>query len=110
VGPFVKGDVVVLPFPFDDFTQAKRRPALVVATPAGLSPILAQITGRVPLDPFAVPLTPADFGSGAIQKASHIRTNILFTVNPSRILYRAGTVTAQKLQEVIDRIVYLFTT
>jgi hypothetical protein len=32
---FVKGDVVVVPFPFSDLTQAKRRPALVIATLAG---------------------------------------------------------------------------
>ena len=29
---FVKGDVVVVPFPFSDLSMVKRRPALVVAT------------------------------------------------------------------------------
>ena len=28
---FVKGDVVVVPIPFSDLTEAKRRPALVLA-------------------------------------------------------------------------------
>jgi len=28
---FVKGDIVVVPFPFSDSTQAKRRPALILA-------------------------------------------------------------------------------
>ena len=28
---FVKGDVVVIPFPFSDLSQTKRRPALVLA-------------------------------------------------------------------------------
>ena len=28
---FVKGDVVVIPFPFSDLTETKRRPALVLA-------------------------------------------------------------------------------
>ncbi|MEK6725726.1 MAG: hypothetical protein AABY54_04135 [Deltaproteobacteria bacterium] len=32
---FIKGDVVVVPFPFSDLTQSKRRPALVVSTLEG---------------------------------------------------------------------------
>jgi hypothetical protein len=31
VAKFVKGDVVVVPFPFSDLTQAKRRPALIIS-------------------------------------------------------------------------------
>jgi mRNA interferase MazF len=37
---FVKGDVVVVPFPFSDLTQAKRRPALVIAELEGNDSIL----------------------------------------------------------------------
>lgn len=33
---FVKGDVVVTPFPFSDLSQTKRRPALVMAPLDGL--------------------------------------------------------------------------
>ena len=32
MGKFVKGDVVVLPFPFSDLSASKKRPALVVAS------------------------------------------------------------------------------
>ena len=28
---FIKGNVVVVPFPFSDLTHAKRRPALVIS-------------------------------------------------------------------------------
>ncbi|MEO6392195.1 MAG: type II toxin-antitoxin system PemK/MazF family toxin, partial [Pyrinomonadaceae bacterium] len=31
MGRFVKGDVVVTPFPFSDLSGDKRRPALVIA-------------------------------------------------------------------------------
>lgn len=28
---FIKGDVIVLPFPFTDLSSAKRRPAVIIA-------------------------------------------------------------------------------
>jgi len=43
---FVKGDVVVVPFPFSDLTRAKRRPALVIAELEGDDLILCQITSQ----------------------------------------------------------------
>jgi len=43
---FIKGDVVVIPFPFSDLTQTKRRPALVISALEGDDVILCQITSR----------------------------------------------------------------
>lgn len=57
----VKGDVVVVPFPFSDLTQAKRRPALVVAQLEGDDLILCQITSQQVRDAHAVVLTDEDF-------------------------------------------------
>ncbi|HME56160.1 MAG TPA: hypothetical protein VKM55_28415 [Candidatus Lokiarchaeia archaeon] len=37
---FVKGDVVVVPFPFSNLSENKRRPALVVASLTGNDAIL----------------------------------------------------------------------
>ena len=37
---FVKGDVVVVPFPFSALTQAKRRPALVISKLEGYNIII----------------------------------------------------------------------
>jgi mRNA interferase MazF len=38
---FIKGDVVVIPFPFSDLTTVKRRPALVIASLKGNDIILS---------------------------------------------------------------------
>ena len=38
MGKLVKGDVVVVPFPFSDLTAAKRRPALVLTALEGNVP------------------------------------------------------------------------
>jgi mRNA interferase MazF len=43
---FIKGDVVVVPLPFSNLSQAKRRPALVVAELKGDDLILCQITSQ----------------------------------------------------------------
>ena len=58
---FVKGDVVVVPFPFSDLSQSKRRPALVMAMLQGNDVILCQITSQQVRDDYAVVLTEADF-------------------------------------------------
>lgn len=41
---FVKGDVAVVPFPFSDLTQARRRPALILTELPGDDRIFRQIT------------------------------------------------------------------
>jgi len=48
---FVKGDVVVIPFPFSDLTGAKHRPAFVVIDLLGDDIIFCQITSTVRADP-----------------------------------------------------------
>ncbi|MEG4810617.1 type II toxin-antitoxin system PemK/MazF family toxin [Microcoleus sp. F8-D3] len=64
---FVKGDVVVVPFPFSDLTQAKRRPALVIATLAGDDLILCQITSQNITDRYAIALQSSDFSEGGLE-------------------------------------------
>jgi mRNA interferase MazF len=46
MGKFVKGDVVIIPFPFSDLSSSKRRPALVLAGLKGNDIILCQITSK----------------------------------------------------------------
>jgi mRNA interferase MazF len=104
VGP-VRGDVVVTPFPFSDLSSSKRRPALVVAQLTGDDVILCQITSRAKSDRYAITLDPEDFSSGKLRVPSNIRPNRLFTADSSIVLYRAGSVTREKLQEVASKIV-----
>jgi len=110
MGAFVKGDVVVVPFPFSDLSAAKKRPALVIAPLSGDDVILCQITSQAVSDSYAVPLTDPDFISGGLRQASHIRPNRLFTAERSIILYRAGTISPAKLREVLAKLVQILTT
>ena len=76
---FVKGEVVVVPFPFSDLTEAKRRPAVVVAVLTGDDLILCQITTQTIRDHYAIPLNAPDFDHGSLDRPSNIRPNRLFT-------------------------------
>lgn len=110
MGAFVVGDVVVAPFPFSDLSATKKRPALVVASLTGNDVILCQITSQAVRDSYAVPLSDRDFTSGGVHQASNIRPNRLFTAETSIILYRAGTISTAKLQEVRTKLLQLLTT
>jgi mRNA interferase MazF len=102
---FVKGDVVVVPFPFSDLTQAKRRPALVIANLAADDLILCQITSQNITDRYAITLQSSDFSDGGLNQTSNIRPNRLFTADRGIILYKAGQLKTEKLNEAIAKIV-----
>ncbi len=101
----VKGDVVVVPFPFSDLSTVKRRPALVIATPDGGDAILCQITSRQVRDRYAVGITDMDFSEGTLQKPGNVRQNRLFSASDNLILYRAGHLNDQTVTSVVNRII-----
>ena len=101
----MKGDVVVVPFPFSDLTQAKRRPALVIAELQGDDLLLCQITSQRIRDNYAIPLEDTDFQSGSLKQSSNIRPNRLFTADRHIVLYKVGQLRAEKITEVVRKIV-----
>ena len=103
----MRGDVVVVPFPFSDLSQAKRRPALVVAELEGDDLILCQITSRGVRDRYAVPLDDGDFAEGGLRQPSNIRPSRLFTADRAIVLYRVGRLRRDKMDEITARIVEL---
>jgi mRNA interferase MazF len=105
MGRFVKGDVVVVPFPFSDLSSSKRRPALVVTDLKGDDLILCQITTRDRGDGYSIPLTQADFASGNLRHDCNIRPNRLFTADSNIIAYRAGKVSQQKITKVVEEVI-----
>lgn len=103
MGRFVKGDIVVVPFPFSDLTQSKRRPALVLAIISGNDVILCQITSQKVKDEYAMRLSSLDFEEGEINQESNIRPNRIFTADEKIILYKIGKLKSKKMGEVIRK-------
>ena len=106
---FVKGDVVVLPFPYTDFSGARKRPAVVIANLKGQNIILAQITTNQRNDEDLISLRKKDFYSGSLSLDSFIMTSLIFTADSSRISYKAGKIKSEKVKEIQDKLVEVFT-
>jgi len=108
VGGFVKGDVVVVPFPFSDLSDTKKRPALVIAGLTGDDLILCQITSKYIKDDYSLLLCDDDIIGGSLNRESNIRPNRIFTADASIILYRIGNLNIDKLNIVIDTVIDIF--
>ncbi len=102
---FVKGDVVVIPFPFSDLTESKRRPAFVIANLEGDDVILCQITSKIVQDMYSLPIDDSDFETGSLKQPSNIRPNRLFTADSHTVLYRVGNLKQEKITEVIAKVI-----
>ena len=105
MGKPLKGQVVVVSFPFSDLTQTKRRPALVIAALAGDDLVLCQITSQARTDEYSIRLESVDFVAGGLNQSSRIRPNRLFTADSGIIVYRAGHISQVKLDEAVDKLV-----
>lgn len=68
---FIKGDIVVVPFPFSDLSNSKRRPAFVVRD-FGEDVLLVQITSKSYRDEFAIQINLSDFNEGSLNVASYL--------------------------------------
>ncbi|MEM4406601.1 MAG: type II toxin-antitoxin system PemK/MazF family toxin [Candidatus Methanomethylicaceae archaeon] len=87
MGKFVKGEVVVVLFPFSDLSETKRRPALVIARLTSEDVILCQITIKTITDGYLIALSGRDFTSGGLDQEGNIRPNRIFTSESNIVLY-----------------------
>ena len=110
-----KGKVVLVPFPFDDLSATKVRPAVCLTNPVGPHghTILAFISSRVPADPYdtdlVLDISQPGYDSTGLQVSSTVRLHRLMTVSTSLILRELGelpkdaqALTADKLRALFE--------
>ncbi|MBI2627739.1 type II toxin-antitoxin system PemK/MazF family toxin [Candidatus Nomurabacteria bacterium] len=102
---FIKGDIVVVPFPFSNLLEVKKRPAFVVSELSGDDIILCQITSQTIKDKYSVAIKKTDFASGNLSVNSNVRPNRIFTADKSIIFYKVGNIKENKIKEIIQKII-----
>ncbi len=99
------GSVVLVPFPFSDLSQSKRRPAVVLADAERGDWILCQITSKPYADARAVELADGDFQRGTLRLLGYARPAKLFTAHENLFVAEAGVLSAQSLKRIKDEVV-----
>jgi len=99
---FQRGDVVLVPFPFSDLSTTKVRPVVVSGSLYHTTEpdlILAAITSaNGPLD-----YVLRDWQATGLRYPSAVKP-VLFTLDPTRVIYRVGALTPSDLAEVSQRL------
>ncbi|PIO08629.1 growth inhibitor PemK [Candidatus Pacearchaeota archaeon CG10_big_fil_rev_8_21_14_0_10_34_12] len=101
---FVKGDIVVLDFPFSNLLDVKRRPTMIVKIPKGKDVIVSQITGTSQESSMEIKILRKDFEVGGLKVDSYLRLDKIFSIEKSLIKYKAGTLKEEKFKEILDKI------
>lgn len=94
------GDVVVVPFPFADLSDVKRRPAVIVASADRGDVILCQVTSRPYASERAIRLEPSQISGDGLPMVSFARPDKLFTASPTLVLRTVGTLEPEVVSEI----------
>lgn len=108
MGSFAIGDIVLIPFPYADFSKFKKRPALVVGEAEFKNLILCQITSKAETSKRAISLSEKEFKLGSLQLNSFIRPDKLFTAEQSVIETKLGSLKIAKTETVKIAVRQLF--
>lgn len=110
----MKYKVVLVPFPFDDLSSAKVRPAVCLTEPIGEHKhvVLAFITSRVPDKPLSTDLvfieSDKDFSTTGLRVSSALQLHRMMTVATNIIVRELGSLPKPAQREVDAKLKLLF--
>jgi len=109
-----KNKIVLVPFPFDDLSSNKVRPAVCLTNPIGLHEhiILAFITSRIPENPLESDLVidsrDSDFASTGLHASSTLQLHRLMTATKTLLKRELGTLSPAMQTQVNKKLYKLF--
>ncbi len=99
-------EIVLMPFPYSDLSQSKKRPALVLSSnqfnKVRQDVICCSITSSPAREYKTVDITNRDMESGFLEFDSKVKPYHLFTVSKQRIYRSLGILKKAKFNDVIS--------
>lgn len=100
----VKGDVVVIDFPYSNLKDIKRRPVMILKIPKGGDIIALQITSSSYESSLEINLRNSEFKKGTLKRDSFIRIDKIASIEKSLIKYKVGSLKQDKFNDIIDKV------
>ncbi|MFH1211903.1 MAG: type II toxin-antitoxin system PemK/MazF family toxin [Candidatus Woesearchaeota archaeon] len=101
-------DIVLIPFPFSDLPQNKKRPAIIISCDNynrnNVDVICCAITSNLKDYRQSVEIGYNDFESGHLDYASLIKPAKVFSLQQNRIIKKLARLNVRKSKEVINRL------
>ena len=105
---FVRGQVVVLPFPFSNLETKRWRPVLVLANLSSYNDLIVCMITAKPSD-CSIEITESDFVQGKLNlPRSYVRPDRLFTAASTSVERQVGKLTSSKVKEILNEVSRIF--
>ena len=101
----VRGDIIVINFPFSNLKDSKRRPVMVLKVPKGEDIIVNQITGSSYESEVEISINNDDFSSGSLKRESFVRIDKIGSIEKTLIKYKIGSLKHEKFNEILYKVV-----
>lgn len=104
---YQRGMVVLIHFPFTNFSGAKPRPALIVSSDSFnecKDIVIAAITTQKQPNEFSVKIEQGDLKEGFLNKESYVKCGQLVTVEKSLIKKAIAVLSKKKLESVREKL------
>ena len=101
----VRGDIIVIDFPFSSLKESKRRPVLILKAPKGGDVIVNQITGSSYEKSVEIKIENKDFRQGSLKRESFVRVDKIGSIEKSLVKYKVGSLNPEKFKNILEKII-----
>ncbi|MCJ8166102.1 type II toxin-antitoxin system PemK/MazF family toxin [Pontibacter sp. E15-1] len=102
-----RGDVVRVPFPFTDLSDAKKRPALIISNDSinvTGDYLMMMVTSKVKSDDLSIGISDSDYTFEPLELPSSARVHKIFLCHESLIIKKDSAVTDDFMSRVVSKL------
>jgi len=106
MGHYIRGDVVIALVAFEDWSRAKTRPAVVIATGQSHEVYLCPVSSKLPSDAPCVPISLDDFSEGGLDLfgESYVLTSRVIVIRRGEVIGKRGRLSEESITSIMIKV------